>query len=31
MIVDPNKLKLPETDIPSVLETDTPSTPTPDR
>ena len=31
MIVDPNKLKLPETDIPSALETDIPSTPTPDR
>ena len=31
MIVDPNKLKLPETDIPSALETDIPSTPAPDR
>ena len=31
MIVDPNKLKLPETDIPSVLETDTPSTPAPEK
>ena len=28
MIVDPNKLKLPETDIPSTLETDIPGTPT---
>ena len=31
MIVDPNKLKLPETDIPSALETDIPGTPAPEK
>ena len=31
MIVDPNKLKLPETDIPSTPETDIPGTPAPEK